>query len=60
MRGYIVPFHCHGHDALELDHVYHGAESQAVHLGYQGVCAAQRAVALAAPVMYTQGEVDFH
>ena len=52
-----MPFHCHGHDAIELDHVYHGAESQA---GYQGVCAAQRAVALAAPVMYTQGEEDFH
>ena len=23
MRGYLVPFRCHGHDALELEHLYH-------------------------------------
>lgn len=50
----IVPFHCHDHDAIELDHVYHSAESQVVHLEYQALCVAQRAV------VYTQGEVDFH
>ena len=23
MHGYLVPFRCHGHDALQLEHLYH-------------------------------------
>lgn len=25
MRGHVVEFRCHTHDAIELDHVYHAS-----------------------------------
>ena len=58
MRGHLVQFRCHAYDAVELDHVYHGA-NRAHHLGYQALCAARRAVAQASSVViYTAGEMD--
>ena len=38
MRSNLVPFRCHGHNALELDHVYHAADGTAQHLGYEALC----------------------
>ena len=61
MRGYLAPFRCHGHDALELDHLYHCADGTHHHLGYEALCAARSAVATAAAVsVHTAGEVDVH
>ena len=61
MRGTLVPFRCHGHDAAEVDHVYHGPGRRPAILGYQALCAARRAVAEANRItIYTQGEVDAH
>ena len=60
MRGHLVPFRCHGHDALELEHLYHCPDG-AHHLGYEALCAARRIVARAATVsVHTAGEVDIH
>ena len=62
MRGDLIPFRCHGHDAVELDHVYHRpGRQQPSLLGYRALCAARHAVTEAAHiVIYTQGEVDAH
>ena len=61
MRGTLVPFRCHGHDAAEVDHVYHGPGQRPAHLGYRALCAARRAVAEAHHItIHTQGEVDAH
>lgn len=58
MRGNLIPFRCHAHDAIELDHIYH-ATGQVMHLGYQALCAARRTVAEAARIIvYTGGETD--
>ena len=60
MRGHLVPFRCHGHDALELEHLYHCPDG-AHHLGYRALCAARRIVARAVTVsVHTAGEVDIH
>ena len=61
MHGYLVPFRCHGHDALELDHLYHCPDVTHHHLGYEVLCAAHSAVATAAKVsVHTVGEVDVY
>ena len=61
MRGRLVAFRCHGHDALELEHVYHISDGTPHHLGYQALCAARRVVAEAAAItIHTSGEVDVH
>ena len=63
MRGYLVPFMCHGHachDALELEHLYH-CQDGTHHLGYEVLCAARSAVVMAAKVsVHTAGEADVH
>ena len=61
MRGPLVAFRCHGHDALELEHVYHSSDGAAHHLGYEALCAARRVVAEAAAItVHTSGKVDVH
>ena len=63
MHGYLVPFRCHGQDALELEHLYHCQDGTHHHLGYKALCAARSAVATAAKVLvlvHTAGEVDVH
>ena len=60
MWGQLIPFRCHGHNAVELDHVYHGPGRRwPALLGYWALSAALRAVVGAARVViYTEGEVD--
>ena len=59
MHGYLVPFMCHGHDALELEHLYHCPNGTHHYLGYEALCAARSAVATAAKVsVHTAGDVD--
>ena len=61
MRGELVPFRCHGHDALELEHLYHCPNGTHHHLGYEALCAARGAVAKAAAIsVHSAGEVDIH
>ena len=56
MWGYLMPFQCHRHDVVVVDHVCHGP---AALLGYQALCAARCAATEAVHIiMYTQGEVD--
>ena len=60
MRGHLVQFRCHTHDAIELAHVYH-ASNKANHLGYKALCIAQGEMAHASHiVIYTAGEIDIH
>ena len=60
MRGQLVQFRCHAHDAIELAHVYH-ASNKAHHLGYKALCIARGEMARASRVtIYTAGDMDIH
>ena len=52
MHGPSVWWHFwqHGHNALELQHVYHDSDGTPHHLGYQALYAARRVVAEAAAI----------
>ena len=55
MHGYLVLFRCHGHDALELEHLYHCPDgTHHHHPGYEALCAACSTVAMAARYRCTQ------
>ena len=44
MRGDLVAFRYHGHDALEISHLYHCPNGTHHHLGYEALCTARRLV----------------
>ena len=57
MHGYLVPFRCHGDDALELEHLYQSPNGTHHNPGYEALCAARSAVATAAKVsVHTAGD----
>ena len=61
MRGDLVAFRCHGHDALEIGHLYHCPDGTHHHLGYEALCTARRLVGKAqTATIHTAGEVDVH